>query len=195
MTRRPTIFIMVLSLAGLLLPFLPVYGTNTIGFGVGVPPVLPIAWSESFSFLTTEILAESNLSFLLTLGTYPAYFPNLYQADAALIVKAWLGPVALYAGGGLSLQWRLIGDVWLLSPFMNVVAGAELWIIDSFALFTQVRSLDPLPASWTLDPEVSVGATIALGKARPALPRVDGDYLWILVGLGVLALLAYYPRS
>ncbi|MCK4599808.1 hypothetical protein KAU37_08340 [Candidatus Bipolaricaulota bacterium] len=194
MTRRPTILIMGLSLVGLLLPFLPAYGTNTIGFGVGVPPVLPIAWSESFSFLTTEILAESNLSFLLTLGTYPAYFPNLYQADAALIVKAWLGPLSLYAGGGLSLQWRLIGDAWLLSPFMNVVAGAKLWIVDSFAFCAQVRSLDLLPASWTLDPEVSLGTTIAFGKARPALPRVDEDYLWILVGLGVLALLAYYPR-
>lgn len=169
-------------------------GTAAGGFGVGVPPVLPINWNESFSFVTTEVLADGNLSFLLTLGTYPADFPGLYEADATFLLKAWLGPMALYAGGGFSLQWKLIGEAWLWSPFMNVMTGVQLWIIDSFALFAQLRSLDPLPPTWTLDPEVSVGALIAFGRVRPSSPRVDGDYLWLLIGLGVLALLAYYPR-
>jgi hypothetical protein len=167
-----------------------------IGFGVGVPPAFPIQWDESFSFLTAEFLPDPNLTLLFTLGTYPADFPTLYEGSGSLIVKAWVGPVALYGGGGLSIQSRLIDEAWLWSPYMNVVAGTQLWILDSFAICAQVRSLELLPPTWTLHPEVSLGVSLAFGEARPASPQEDeGMYLWIIVGLSVLTLLAYYPRS
>ena len=194
MRKWPIALIACLSLSVLMCFTLPTHGANAIGFGVGVPPTLPIDWDASFTFATFEILAESNLSFLLTVGTYPVDFPELYEGNASLLVKAWAGPMALYAGGGFSLQWRLIGDVWLWSPFVNLMTGTQLWIVDSLAFFVQVRSLDPLLASWSFNPEISLGTTISLGRARPPDPRLDGDYLWLIIGLWVLAFLAYYPR-
>ena len=167
-----------------------------IGFGVGVPPVIPIVWSESFSFLTTELFLDPHLTLLCTLGTYPADFPTIYEGSGSLIVKTWLGPVSLYAGGGLTIQSRFTTNAWFWVPFMNITAGMQLWITDSFALITQVRSSEPLPPTWTLHPEVSFGLSLAFGQAPPTSPREEeGMYLWIIVGLGIITLLAYYPRS
>ena len=77
---------------------------------------------------------------------------------------------------------------------MNVMVGTQLWILDGFALFVQARSLDLLPPSWTLDPMITLGVELGFDKVRPDPPCTDGNYLWLLVGIGVLALLAYYPR-
>jgi len=195
MRKCPIALIACLGLSVLVCSTLSVYGANAIGFGVGVPVALPIDWGASFTFATSEVLAESNLSFLFTFGTYPTDFPELYEGNASLLAKAWSGPIALYAGGGFSLQWRLVNTAWLWTPFMNVKTGVQLWILDSLAFFVQVRSLDPLPAVWSFNPEVSLGTTISFGKARPPYPRRDGGYLWLIIGLWVLAFLAYYPRS
>ncbi len=195
MWKRPLALIISVGLLVLLGVSLASQGANTIGLGVGVPPTLPIDWNASFTFATAEVLAEANLSFLLTLGTYPADFPDLYEGNASLLVKAWAGPVALYAGGGFSLQWRLVGGAWLCSPFVNLMTGTQLWILDSFAFFVQVRSLDSLPTTWSFNPEIALGLTLGLGRVRPPSPRFDGGYLWLLVGLWVLAFVAYYPRS
>jgi len=169
-------------------------GELAFGFGVAVPLGLPIAWSESFSFLTAEAGAEGNMSFRLSVGTYPAEFPDLYEADASLLVKGWLGPALLYAGGGFSLEWRRIGQAWLWSPLMNLMAGTQLWLVDSVALCLELRSLERLPAVWVLDPEISLGITLGLGPVRPSPARVDAYHLWILVGLGVLTFILYCPR-
>ena len=194
MRKCPIVLIACLGLSVLVCSTLLAYGAIGIGFGVGVPAALPIDWGASFTFATLEVLAESNLSFLFTLGTYPTDFPELYEGNASLLAKAWSGPVALYAGGGFSLQWRLVGTAWLWTPFMNVKTGVQLWILDSLAFFAQVRSLDPLPAEWSFNPEFSLGTSISFGKARPPSPRLDGGYLWLVIGLWVLAFLAYYPR-
>ena len=195
MWKRPLTLIISVGVLVLLCVPLATQGAHTIGFGVGVPPVLPIDWNAAFTFATAEALAEANLSFLLSLGTYPADFPAFYEGNASLLVKAWAGPLALYAGGGFSLQWQLVDDAWLWSPFVNLTTGTQLWILDSFAFFVQVRSLDPLPTTWTFNPEIALGLTLGLGRVRPPGPRFDGDYLWFLVGLWVLAFIAYYPRS
>ncbi len=195
MWKRPLALIISVGLLVLLRVPLATRGANTIGFGVGVPPTLPIDWDASFSFAAAEILAETNLSFLLTVGTYPVSFPELYEGNTSLLVKAWAGPVALYAGGGFSLQWQLIGGTWLWSPFVNLMTGMQLWIHDSVAFFVRVRSLDPLPTTWSFNPEIALGVTLGLGRVRPPCPRVDGDYLWLIIGLWVLAFIVYYPRS
>ena len=171
-----------------------VRGETALGFGVAVPLALPVAWAGSFSFITAEVGAEGNMSLRLTAGTYPADFPDLYEADASLLVKGWLGPALLYVGGGFSLEWRRIGQAWLWSPLMNLMAGTQLWLVDSVALCLELRSLERLPAVWVLDPEISLGVTLGLGPVRPSPPRVDAYHLWILVGLGVLTFILYYPR-
>ena len=170
-------------------------GAAAIGFGVGVPVALPIAWQDSFSFLTGEFGVEENMALRLTVGTYPASFPDRYEADAALLVKAWLGPAVLYGGGGLSLEWKRIGDAWLWTPLMNVMCGVQFWLTGSVALSLEARSLDKLPAGWILSPELCLGTTLALGPIRSSQAGPDAYYLWVLVGLGVAALLVYYPRT
>ncbi len=166
------------------------------GFGVGVPAALPVQLDRSFSFLTAELFPDPNLTFLFTLGTYPADFPDLYETGGSLVLKGWFGPVNIYGGGGLAFQAQWLSSGWAWRPFMAVQAGVELWLVDSFAVRAQVRSLDPFPLSWTLHPEVSLGVLIAFGPARPAGPSLENSWsAWLLVGLGVLALLAYYPHS
>ena len=167
---------------------------TAIGFGVGFPPALPIAWGESFSFIAAEVGAEGTMSLRLTAGTYPASFPDVYVADATLLVKAWLGPADLYAGGGLSLEWRFIRGGWLWTPMMNVLFGTQVWVVDSLALFAEARSAEELPPTFAFDPQICLGVTVGLGKVRPSPMRVDLYHLWVLVGLGVLAFLIYYPR-
>ncbi len=172
-----------------------VRGATAIGFGVGVPAALPVSWQDSFSFLTGELGADENMALRLTLGTYPASFPDRYEADASLLIKAWPGSTALYGGGGLSLEWKRIGDAWLWTPLMNVMCGVQFWLTDSVAVSLEVRSLDKLPARWILSPEFCLGTTLALGPIRLSQARPDAYYLWALVGLGVAALLIYYPRT
>ncbi len=61
-------------------------GATALGFGVGVPVALPVSWQDSFSFLTGELGVDENMALRLTVGTYPASFPDRYEADAALLV-------------------------------------------------------------------------------------------------------------
>jgi len=166
------------------------------GFGVGVPAALPIDLAHSFSYLTLEFLPDPNLTFLTTVGTYPARFPDLTEFDGSLLLKGWLGPLSFYGGAGLAFQAEWLSPGWAWHPFMVVQAGVELWPIDSFAVRAQVRSLDSFPLSWTIHPEVSLGILVALGPARLAGPTLENSWsTWLLVGLAVAALLAYYPHS
>lgn len=167
------------------------------GFGVGAPATLPVDLHSSFSFLTAELFPDPNLTFLAAVGTYPANFPDLTEFDGSVLLKGWLGPVvSVYGGGGLAFQAEWMSPGWVWRPFMLVQAGAELWLNDSFAVRAQVRSLDPFPLSWTLHPQVSLALLVAVGSARPTGPSPKNLWsAWLLVGLGVAALLAYYPRT
>ncbi len=166
------------------------------GFDVGAPAVLPIDWDASFSYLSAEMLFDPNLTFLLTALTYPATFPDLFEASIDLVVKGWLGPVALYAGGGFAMQWSLVGSAWLWTPFMHITAGVQIWLLDSVAIVASVRSLDELPPAWTLTPQVSLGARVSFVPPRPPVLGTENlFYIWIVIGLGVVALLTYYPHS
>jgi hypothetical protein len=167
----------------------------SIGFGVSVPYALPIDWSSSFSFVSYEALLTSNVTLLLDLGAYPASFPDLFEGGASLLVKGWWGPTALYAGGGLSMQYRRVGSAWSLKPLLSLRTGYQIWLLDAVAVFLQFRSLEPLPISWVFAPEIALGFDIGLGRARPEAPRFDGEYIWVLVGLGVAALIAFLPRQ
>ena len=166
------------------------------GFGVTAHATLPIDWNASFSSISTEFLADPNLTFLFALGTYPSHFPNLFQGSADLIVKSWMGPIAIYAGGGLALQWRPLGGTWGWTPYIHVTAGTQIWLIDSVALVASVSSLDTLPPAWTFSPKVSLGLQFSLSPPRPpTLGKENSFYLWIVVGLLVAAILTYYPHS
>jgi len=166
----------------------------TIGFGVSVPYALPVDWSSSFSFVSYEALLTSNVTLFLEAGTYPALFPNQFEGGASLLIKGWLGPTALYVGGGLSMQWRRVGSAWSLKPMLGLRTGYQIWLIDAVAVFLQFRSLEAIPVSWVLSPEIALGIDVGLGRARPEAPRYDGEYIWLLVGLGVAALIAFLPR-
>jgi hypothetical protein len=165
-----------------------------VGFAVGVPYGLPVDWSGSFSVLTGEALLSRNLTVAFDIGTYPASFPDLYEASVSLLVKGWLGAVGFYAGGGFTARLHHIGSTWVSVPHLNLKAGAQAWILESLALAVQVRSIEALPVSWAFTPEISLGLTVAIGRARPATLFADGATLWILVGLGVAALIAFLPR-
>jgi len=167
----------------------------SIGFAVGVPYGLPVDWSGSFSTLSVEALLSRNLTFGFDLGTYPASFPDLIEGSASLLVKGWLGSACFFGGGGLTGRWHDIGSSWAVVPHLNLRAGVQAWLLDSLALVFQVRSVEPLPVTWTLTPELSVGVSVALGRARPPTPLADAATLWILVGLGVAALIAFLPRT
>jgi hypothetical protein len=167
----------------------------TVGFGVGVPYLLPVDWASSFSYLSLEALVSPHLTFFFDLGTYPASFPDLFEGGAALLAKGWLGPTALFAGGGLTLQARRVGTAWSFKPLLNLRTGYQIWLLESLAVVLQFRSLEPLPIRWTLAPEISLGFSVSFGQARPDAPRFEGDYVWLLVGLGVAALIAFLPRK
>ncbi len=166
----------------------------SIGFAVGAPWRLPVDWTGSFSLLTAEALLSHNLTVGFELGTYPASFPDLVEGSASLLVKGWLGTAALFAGGGLTARWNPTSTAWIPVPHLNLKAGVQLWWVDALAWTVQLRSVEPLPARWMFSPEISVGASVALGRGRPDSPFVDGPTLWILVGLGVAALIAFLPR-
>ena len=165
-----------------------------VGFAIGVPYALPVDWSGSFSILTGEALLSRNLTVAFDIGTYPASFPDLYEGGVSLLVKGWLGAASFYAGGGLTGRWHHIGSAWARVPHLNLKAGAQAWVLESLAFALQVRSLEALPVSWTFTPEISLGVTVAIGRARPATLFADGPTLWILLGLGVAALIAFLPR-
>ncbi len=166
----------------------------SVGFAVGVPYRLPVDWSDSFSVLTGEAFLSHNLTVAVDIGTYPSSFPNLYEGSVSLLVKGWLGAANFYAGGGLTARWHHIGSTWVGVPHLNLKVGVQAWVLDPLALTLQVRSVEPLPVTWTLTPEISLGLSVAIGRARPASLFVDGPTLWILVGLGVAALIAFLPR-
>ena len=166
----------------------------SIGFGVSVPYALPVDWGSSFSFVSYEARLTQNVTCYLDVGTYPSFFPDRFEAGASLLLKGWYGPTALHAGGGLSMRYHRVGSAWSLKPLLNLRAGYRIWVLDAVALSLQFRSLEPLPISWVFSPEIALGFNVGLGRARPETPRFDGEYIWILVGLGVAALIAFLPR-
>ena len=166
-----------------------------IGFGVGVPYKLPVAWDQSFSYLTSEIFLSQNLTAAFDLGVYPSSFPDLLEASASLLVKGWLGSSSLFGGGGFAARYLKIGTVWGISPYLVLKAGFQTWLLDSLAIVVQYRTTESLPIDWAFSPELSLGLTVALGRARPESPIYDGQSIWILIGLGVAALIAFLPRT
>ena len=195
MSRRPALAVLlVCALASPCLSQLSP-APAAIGFGVGVPYAVPVAWASSFSYVSLEALLSSHLTLYADLGTYPASFPDLHEGSVALIAKGWIGHTALIAGGGMTMQYRRVGSAWAMLPMLNLRAGYQIWLLDSFALFLQLRTLEAFPVTWSLSPEIAVGLTVGLGRARPETPRVDGQMLWFLAGLGVAALVAFLPRQ
>ena len=161
--------IVALALSGLSSDLPP--APASIGFGVSVPYSTPIDWASSFSFVTYEMLLTSNVTILLDAGTYPASFPNLFEAGVSLLVRGWLGPTVLYAGGGVSMQYRRVVAAWSLKPFLNLRAGYQIWLLDNVAISLMFRSLEAFPISWVLSPEVALGFNVGLGRARPESPK------------------------
>ncbi len=167
----------------------------SVGFGVGVPYELPVDWTASFSYLTAEAFLSPNLTAVFDLGTYPPDFPNLFEGTAGMLVKAWVGPANAYAGGGFTLQWRHVGTSWGFNPYLTLKGGFQFWLLDSLALVAQFRTHEPLPVQWTFSPEFSLGMTIAFGSGRPDPLMYDPATLWLVVGLGVAALIAFLPKQ
>lgn len=167
----------------------------SIGFGVGIPSQLPVDWTRSFSYLTFEAFLSRNLTAMFDLGTYPAQFPNLFHGTVGLLVKAWMGPASLFVGGGFTWQWRQVGTTWGFNPHITLKSGLQWWILDSLSLVAQFRTHEPLPIKWTFTPEFSLGMTVALGRGRPDPLIYDSATLWLVVGLGVAALVAFLPRK
>jgi len=167
----------------------------SIGFGVGVPYELPVDWTRSFSYLTTEVFLSRNLTAVFDFGTYPPDFPDLFEGTAGMLVKAWVGPVNAFAGGGFTLQWRHVGSTWGFNPYLTLKGGFQIWVLDSLAVVAQFRTREPLPVQWVFAPEFSLGMTIALGSGRPDPLIYDPATLWLVVGLGVAALIAFLPKQ
>ncbi len=166
-----------------------------IGFGVGVPYEIPVDWTRSFSYLTTELLLSQNLTAVFDLGTYPPDFPNLFEGTAGMSVKAWVGPANAFVGGGLTLQWRRVGTTWGYNPYFTLKGGFQYWLLDSLAIVAQFRTHEPIPIQWIFAPEFSLGMTVALGSGRPDPLIYDPATLWLIVGLGVAAMVAFLPRK
>ncbi|MCK5827601.1 hypothetical protein KAH43_03665, partial [Candidatus Bipolaricaulota bacterium] len=129
------------------------------------------------------------------LGTYPPDFPNLFEGTAGMLVKAWVGPVNAYAGGGFTMQWRQVGTAWGYNPYLTLKGGFQWWLLDSLAVIAQFRTHEALPIRWTFAPEFSLGLTVAFGSGRPDPLMVDPATLWLVVGLGVAALIAFLPKQ
>jgi hypothetical protein len=168
---------------------------TSFGFGVSVPYALPVDWQASYSFVSSELLLTPNVTIFLDVGTYPVLFPILYEAGASVLVRGWVGPTVLFAGGGVSMQYRRVGHAWSFKPFLNLRAGYQIWLLDSVAVSVHFRTLEAMPIQWVFSPEIALGLNIALGRARPSSPTYDGEYLWVLVGLAAAALVAFLPRT
>ena len=166
----------------------------SIGFGVGVPYETPVDWPASFSYLTTEVFLSHNLTAVFDLGTYPSDFPGLFEGTAGMLVKAWVGPVNAFAGGGFTLQWREVGTAWGFNPYLTLKGGFQVWLLESLAFVAQFRTQEPIPVQWTFSPELSLGLTVAFGSGRPDPQFFDPATLWIVVGMGVAALIAFLPK-
>ncbi|MFC2081946.1 hypothetical protein ACFLR0_02060 [Candidatus Bipolaricaulota bacterium] len=195
MRSSPAIALAIVSLAGALCSAELPPAVFAVGFGVGVPYELPVAWDQSFSYLTSEVFLSRNLTAAFDLGVYPSSFPDLIEASASLLVKGWLGSSSLFAGGGLAARYLQIGSFWGISPYLILKAGFQTWLLDSLALVVQYRTMESLPIDWDFSPELSVGLTVAFGRARPTTPIYDGQSIWVLIGLGVAALIAFLPRQ
>ena len=167
----------------------------SIGFGVGVPYELPVDWTRSFSYLTAEAFLSPNLTAVFDLGTYPPDFPDLFEGTAGMLVKAWVGPANAFVGGGFTLQSRRVGTAWGFNPYLTLKGGFQFWVLDSLALVAQFRTHEPIPMQWTFAPEFSLGLTVAFGSGRPDPLIYDPATLWLVVGLGVAALVAFLPRQ
>jgi len=167
----------------------------SIGFGVGVPYELPVDWTASFSYLTTELFLSPNLTAVFDLGTYPPDFPDLFEGTVGMLVKGWAGAANAFAGGGFTMQWRRVGTAWGFNPHLTLKGGFQFWVLDSLALVAQFRTHEPLPIQWTFSPELSLGMTVALGRGRPDPLMYDPITLWLVVGLGVAALIAFLPKQ
>jgi hypothetical protein len=102
----------------------------------------------------------------------------------------------VFGGGGVTTQWTRVGSAWSIRPLWNLRAGYQIWLAEAAAIQLQFRTLEPLYLSeWTFSPEIALGFCVGLGSARPASPQFDLAYLWLIVGLGVAALLAFLPRQ
>ena len=167
----------------------------SIGFGVGVPYELPVDWTGSFSYLTAEAFLSPNLTAVFDLGTYPPDFPDLFEGTVGMLVKAWMGPVNAFAGGGFTWQWHRVGTAWGFAPHLTLKGGFQVWVLDSLAFVAQFRTHEPLPIQWIFAPEFSLGMTVALGRGRPDPLVHDPATLWLVVGLGVAALIAFLPKQ
>lgn len=168
----------------------------SIGFGVGVPYELPVDWTASVSFVTVELLLSPHLTTLFDLGTYPATFPDIFEAGVSFLVKGWVGPTSVFGGGGMTTQWTRVASAWSIRPLWNLRAGYQIWLAESAAVQLQFRTLEPIYLSeWTFAPEIALGLCVGLGNARPNSPQFDLAYLWLIVGLGVAALIAFLPRQ
>lgn len=167
----------------------------TIGFGFGFPYEHPVDWTSSFSYLTTEALLTPNLTIAVDLGTYPASFPDRFEATGSLLLKAWVGPVNAFAGGGLTLQTTRVGSAWAISPHLTLKGGFQIWPIDALAIIIQFRTHESIPVDWVFSPEISFGFSMALGSGRPDPLIFDPMSLWLVIGLGVAALIAFLPRQ
>ena len=167
----------------------------SIGFGIGVPYELPVDWARSFSYLTAEALLSPHLTAVFDLGTYPPEFPDLFEGTAGVLVKAWVGPVNAFAGGGFTLQCRRVGTAWGFNPHLTLKGGFQFWAVDSLAFVAQFRTHEPIPLHWTFAPELSLGVMFAFGRGRPDPLYYDPATLWLVVGLGVAALIAFLPKQ
>ena len=167
----------------------------SIGFGVGVPYELPVDWTRSFSYLPAEAFLSPNLTAVFDFGTYPLDFPNIFEGTAGMLIKAWVGPVNAFVGGGYTWQWTHVGTVWGFNPHLTLKGGFQVWPVDSVAFVAQFRTHEPLPIQWIFAPEFSLGMMVAFGNGRPDPLIYDPATLWLLVGLGVAALIAFLPRQ
>jgi len=191
--RQVAILLILLAIAAVTVASTP--APFSVGFGVGAPYETPVDWAASFSYLTTEILLSHNLTAVFDLGTYPSEFPNLFEGTAGILVKAWVGPVNAFAGGGFTLQSRAVGTAWGFSSYLTLKGGFQIWLLESLAFVAQFRTLESLPVEWTFSPELSFGLTVALGSGRPDPLFFDPATLWLVVGLGVAALIGFLPKE
>ena len=78
---------------------------------------------------------------------------------------------------------------------LHLVTGVQWWIAAPMAFTIELRDIEPLPPDGAFAPVLSLGAAVSLAPA-PRPPSADnGAHVWIVVGLGIAAMLLYLPRS
>lgn len=78
-------------------------------------------------------------------------------------------------------NWIAASSAWSWSPYMNMIAGVQWRILEPLAISFQVRSLDPIPLTFTLHPEYSLGVSLVFGRSLPSPPGGSGnpvDHRW-----------------